>query len=110
MTDVDFRECVIAVIARKAGVAPEQVSLSAKLVQDLHIDGDDAVDAILEISKRCSIDVSGFDASKYFRSEPSLLSLLPFLPSQKRDRLEQKRPLTVGELVEAARQRKVPTE
>jgi hypothetical protein len=29
-----------------------------------------------------------------------LLSLLPFLPSQKRDRLEQKRPLTVGELVE----------
>jgi hypothetical protein len=46
MTDVNFRELVIAVIARKAGVAPEQVSLSAKLVQDLHIDGDDAVDAM----------------------------------------------------------------
>ena len=65
--DVDPRDCVIAIIARKAGVAPEQVSLHSRLVHDLHIDGDDAVDTILEIANRCAVDVSGFDASLYFR-------------------------------------------
>jgi len=57
----------------------------------------------LEISKQCSVDVSGFDASRYFRSEPSFMSLFWFLPSQKRNRVDQKAPLTVGELVDAAR-------
>ena len=110
MTDGDLRKFVIAVVARKAGIATEQVSLNSRLVQDLYIDGDDAMDLILEISRSCLIDVSEFNASTYFKSEPSLLSLLPFLPSQKRNRLEQKRPLTVGELVEAVRLRKLPTE
>jgi hypothetical protein len=78
-------------------------------LQDLHIDGDDAVDTILEIARKRSVDVSGFDSSTYFRSEPPLLSLLRFLPWQKRDRIDQNRPLTVGELIEAARNRKLTT-
>jgi hypothetical protein len=105
--NVDPRDCVIAIIARKAAVAPEQVSLDSRLLHDLHIDGDDAVDAILEIANRCAVDVSEFDASLYFRTEPSLLSLLPFLPSARDTRVDQKRPLSVGELVEAARQGKL---
>ena len=109
MTDADPRDVVIGVVARRAGIRPEQVSPHARLLQDLHIDGDDAVDTVLEIAKKCSVDVSGFDSSAHFRSEPSLLSLLPFLPSQKRDQIDQKRPLTVGELIEAARQRKLIT-
>ena len=109
MTGADPRDVVIGVIARRAGIPTEQVSLDARVLQDLHIDGDDAVDMLLEIAEKCSVDVSGFDASVYFRSEPSLLSLLPFLPSRKRDRVDQKRPLTVGELIEAARRRKLTT-
>gem|GEM_PF-3742690 len=85
-------------------VAPQdyQVTVDARLVEDLKLDGDDAVYALLEISKKCSMDVSGFDSTRYFRSEPTLLSLLPFLPSQKK-RAEPKQPLTVGTLIEAAR-------
>ena len=109
MKRMDPRDVVISVIARQAGIPPDQVGLDARLLHDLHIDGDDAIDAILEISKRWSVDVSGFDASRYFRSEPSLLSLFPFLPSQRRERLDQKRPLTVRELVEAARNGKLMT-
>jgi hypothetical protein len=48
------------------------------------------------------MDVSGFDSSLYFRSEPTLLSLFSFLPSQKK-RAVPKLTITVGELVDAAR-------
>ena len=82
---------------------PDQITLDARLVQDLRLDGDDAIDALLEISKECSMDVSGFNSSLYFRPEPSLLSLLRFLPSQKQKRASPKLTLTVGQVIEAAR-------
>ena len=94
-------EQVVSVLARRSGVAKEQVTLETRLVEDLKLDGDDAVDALLEISKECSMDVSGFDSSLYFRSEPTLLSLFRFLPSQKK-RAMPKQTITVGELVDAA--------
>ena len=95
-------EQVVSVLVRRSGLGEEKVTPDARLVEDLKLDGDDAVDALLEISKKCSMDVSGFDSTRYFRSEPTLLSLLPFLPSQ-RKRAEPKQSLTVGELIEGAR-------
>ena len=95
-------EQVVSVLVRRSGLGEEKVTPDARLVEDLKLDGDDAVDALLEISKKCSMDVSGFDSTRYFRSEPTLLSLLPFLPSQKK-RAEPKQSLTVGTLIEAAR-------
>lgn len=95
-------ELVVSVLSRRSGLAKERVTLGTRLVEDLKLDGDDAVDALLEISKGCSMDVSGFDSSLYFRSEPTLLSLFRFLPSQKK-RAVPKQPITVGELVDAAR-------
>jgi hypothetical protein len=99
---MNSEEWVIAVLARRSRLAAHQVTPESRFMEDLRLDGDDAVDALLEISKECSMDVSGFDSTLYFRSEPTLLSLLPFLPSQKK-RTESKQPLTVGELIEAAR-------
>jgi acyl carrier protein len=95
-------EQVVSVLVRRSGLGEEKVTPDARLVEDLKLDGDDAVDALLEISKKCSMDVSGFDSTRYFRSEPTLLSLLPFLPSEKK-RAEPKQSLTVGTLIEAAR-------
>ena len=99
-------EQVVLVLSRRSGLGKEKVTPEARLVEDLRLDGDDAVDALLEISKECSIDISGFDSSRYFRPEPTLLSLLPFLPSQKK-RAEPKQPLTVRDLIEAARSGKL---
>jgi hypothetical protein len=101
--DSDPSRYIIEVLARRTGLSPDQIRLDARLLQDLRLDGDDAVDAILEISKGCSMDLSECDLSLYFRSEPSLFSFLWFLPSQKQNRIEKKRPLTVRELIEAAR-------
>jgi acyl carrier protein len=93
---------VISILARRSGVAKEKLTAETRLVEDLMLDGDDAVDALLEISEECSLDVSGFDASRYFHSEPTLLSLFSFLSSRK-SRIVPKQPLTVGELMESAR-------
>ena len=95
-------ELVVSVLSRRSGLPKGQVTLGTRLVEDLKLDGDDAVDALLEISKECSMDVSGFDSSLYFRPEPTLLSLFRFLPSQ-RKRAVLKQTITVGELVDAAR-------
>jgi acyl carrier protein len=101
-TPMNPEEQVVSVLARRSGLAKEQLTPETRLVEDLKLDGDDAVDALLEISKKCSIDVSGFDSSLYFRSEPTLLSLFRFLPSQKK-RSIQKQTITVADLVDAAR-------
>jgi acyl carrier protein len=92
----------VSILARRSRIAKEQITPDTRLVEDLKLDGDDAVDALLEISKKCAIDVSRFESTRYFRSEPTLLALLPFLPSQ-RKRAEPKQPLTVGDLINAVR-------
>jgi acyl carrier protein len=99
----DAERCVLNVLARKTGADANKISMESRLLHDLGLDGDDAIEAIQEISDKCSIDIAGFSPTEYFRSEPSLLSLLWFLPSQKRDRLSEKRPITVRQLIDAAR-------
>jgi len=101
MAPANPKDRVLEILARKTGLNPAQINLDARLPQDLKIDGDDAADAIWEISTTCDVDVSGFDCSRYFRSEPSLLSFLWFLPSQKRDRASNKASLTVKDLLDA---------
>ena len=95
-------EQVVSVLARRSGVAKGKVTLETRLVEDLGLNGDDAVGAILEICNTYPMDISGFDSSLDFRSEPTLLSLLWFLPSQKKERTK-KQTITVGNLVDAAR-------
>ena len=97
-------EEVLSVLARRTGLPPEQITPEARLVQDLSLDGDDATYALLEISKNCSMDLSGFDASLYFRGEPTLLSVFPFLPWEKKRVAPRPKTLTVGELMRAARE------
>jgi hypothetical protein len=99
----DVEDLVLSVLTRITGLRRDQITLDARLVQDLQLDGDDAIDALLEISKECSMDMSGFDSSLYFRPEPSLLSVLRFLPWQKQKWASPKLTLTVGQLIEAAR-------
>ena len=98
----DAEDCVLNVIARKTGLDANKISMESRILHDLGLDGDDAIEAIQEISDKCLMDMAGFDATQYFCSEPTLLSLLWFLPSQKRNRISEKRAITVGQLVEAA--------
>ena len=66
------------------------------------MDGDDAVELFIELSKRYEIDLSTLDITKHFRPEPNLFSVLRF-PSTKRAELAAKRPITIADLIQAVR-------
>ena len=88
---------IVEVLTRRTGLDSASIKPEARLVQDLNLDGDDAIDAIREIASHCEMDVSQFRTELYFRSEPSLLSL--FRRSSVPERV-----LTVRQLIEAADQ------
>jgi acyl carrier protein len=100
--EAEKRDYILRLLAQKTGRKPDNITNGARLLHDLGLDGDDAAEVIAEISKTLKVDISAFDYSKYFRSEPSLLSLLWFLPSQRNEQVSKKRPITVAELINAA--------
>jgi acyl carrier protein len=92
----DHRSTVVAVLARRAGVNQEEITDSTRLREDLSLDGDDAIDAILDISRELNLDVSRFDATLYFNSEPSWATIFKSFST---DNSSPKRPLTVEHIV-----------
>ena len=92
---------VRAMVAKKSGIKPESLLLDHRLLQDLGIDGDDAVELMDSIARRFQIDMAGFEFEAHFRSEPLLFSIF-----HRRSRVLQeialKVPLTVRDLQEAA--------
>ena len=99
------RELVVSVLARRARLNESDLADSSRLVEDLSLDGDDAIDAILEISKEAGVDLTGFDASLYFRPEPTLPSAFTQIFQRRK---VAKLPLTVGELIGATAQGRLP--
>jgi hypothetical protein len=81
---------------RRSGLKRDQIFPGSRLVQDLKLDGDDAIDALLEIAMLSGMDVSGFNAGLYFRSEPNLLSIFRYKSAPKKE-------ITVGQLIDAGR-------
>lgn len=100
---MNAEEKVFAILERRCGLGRDQISKESRLVQDLKLDGDDAIDTLLEVSKACSMDISSFDSSEYFRSELSLLSVFRKLIATRAPHQEAKKAITVGQLIEAAR-------
>lgn len=52
---MELREEVIAVIAEKAGVAPEEVKPGTELENDLDLDSLDKIELLMEFEKRYNI-------------------------------------------------------
>lgn len=87
---------VIAILARRSGTHSSKINRETRFVEDLKLDADDAIDAIIEVCDKLSIRKKDFRAELYFRSEPSLLSIF------RRTSKTSKLPYTVGRLVDAA--------
>ena len=102
MTNGDSEKCIIKLIADFTGVNSDRISLESRLNHDLGIDGDDASEVLSLYSEAFGVDLTDFQFSKYFRGEPHLLNFWRWIPS-KRPKLT---PITVRDLVEAAKQKK----
>jgi hypothetical protein len=62
-----------------SAVPAQQIGLSTRLREDLHISGDDVDDVLLELQEEFHTDWSGLDFHKYFTEEPHLLWPICFL-------------------------------
>lgn len=91
------------------------LSSETRLVEDLRVDGDDALELIEKFAERYQVDLSGFDSRQYFEEEgmhwltvPALLLRLIIWPF--RHYLFQQTaslsPLTLGMLTEIAQRKR----
>jgi acyl carrier protein len=100
MLDDDLEKWIIKLIVDVTGINPDRISLESCLNHDLGIDGDDAAELLSEYAAAFGVDMSGFHFSKYFQGEPHLFNW--WVPGP----IAKLSPVTVRDLVEAARQKK----
>jgi hypothetical protein len=92
---------IIEMVARKAGVRANAVSLETKLLHDLGIDGDDAEEFLTDFAHEFSVDMTGFSFMDHFGAELWWRFLPTFFGCKPGD-YERKQPLTVKDLIAAA--------
>jgi hypothetical protein len=102
MTTRDFEQEMLVLVSRRVGLPVTRLSLQSRLLQDLGVDGDDAVELLLEVSNAFRIDMNNMQIEKYFRCEPTLLDVFR-RPLAKRREFEGKAPVTVGDLIQMAK-------
>jgi hypothetical protein len=95
-------------LASTLAVRPERLQLHTSLFQDLGVAGDDGADLLKDFALRFGVDVSHVDPSCYFGAEDSPVFVLFHWARRvfrRGDHVtrEGQWPLTVGDLVEAAR-------
>ena len=98
---------VVAFVASKLSLTPGRLRPETRLFHDLGCDGDDAVDLITQFAQQFGVDVSAFDFDQHFGPEAGFNPLAyAYLWLLRPDRLRRK-PLTVGQLAEAARSQRL---
>jgi hypothetical protein len=99
-------EQIVGLISRRAGIPAVNIRLDSRLLHDLGITGDDAEELLDEFASRFEVEMEGFSFDEYFTGEPSVLHFLWVLGVRKKPIWEDKKELTVSELVEAAHRRR----
>jgi hypothetical protein len=114
-----LQEQVIAFVSTQMGEPSENLTLTTRLNHDLGLEGDDAEWFLLDFSKRFKVDFADFDFSNYFLPENPLKTLFLFLPSLRAllkaplpeysDEDNKSIPITIEDLINAAKQRRWAT-
>ena len=64
-----LQEPLIEFVSTELGVNPARLSPNTRLNHDLGVDGDDGLEFMAAFSQRFGVDISAFEASKYFGPE-----------------------------------------
>lgn len=96
LLSLNLEQRIIWFVAQVSGCKLEKLQTGSRLLHDLGIDGDDAVELLSEYSEVFQVDMGGFEFGKYFGPEASF-SLFRSRPQQ------ELTPITIGDLVEYAR-------
>lgn len=93
------KDSILDFISTFCGVPRSKISMRSEIVGDLHIEGDDAIELIEELSKLLNVDSNDFDFSTFFVSE-SAFNPLNGLIGLLKGRGKKKNALSIEELVE----------
>jgi acyl carrier protein len=97
-----IEQSVIAIVGRQTSIPVSKLSLSDRLLQDLGVDGDDATELLMKFCGAFDVDIGSLQMKRHFRSEPNLLSVFSTTAAKSRE-LAEKVPVTIRDLVEAAK-------
>ena len=100
MLNGDHEQWVINMIAKMTGLPHDRISPDSRLNHDLGMTGDDAAEFLSAYSEAFGVDMSAFRFSDHFTGEPHLFN---WWLTGRASRLT---PITVRDLVEAAKQKK----
>jgi hypothetical protein len=95
------------VVSRFTGKHPSSLALDDRLLQDLGVDGDDAAEILIALSRDLNVDMSALVIEKHFRPEPDCLNILR-TPASRRTELTRNIPVRIRDLVLAVENGKWP--
>ena len=105
--DADLEKRVVAAIADQTRCPLAQLSPQTDLFRDLGVDGDDARDLLLRLGEEFEIDLEKVRFGRHFGPEAGFNPLAMVLPRWWRWQRERV-PVTIADLIEAARTRSWP--
>jgi hypothetical protein len=94
-------ESVAAIHAKRSGRPVDAIVETSRFVQDLGLEGDDAIDAPLAIATTTGMTIHEFNSSLYFSGEPTLAIFLRWLAPWREVMPAMQLPLTVGQIITA---------
>ena len=81
----DLATRVRQLVAAERGMAIERIPLDSKLLEDLGMEGDDAVEFFRRFAREFDVDLSGMRWRRYFSAEDFFSWWIPDIPVTVRD-------------------------
>lgn len=101
----DLSRQIVLLVAERLGIPADQIHPGTRLLHDLRVDGDDAEELLDEFFRRFEVHPGRFEFSRFFNSEAGIEQTLALF-TRDRSRLDEREPLRVKDLIQAATDRK----
>ncbi len=99
MPDKELSQEVFTWVSQRIGVSSEDLSPNLRLLQDLGVTGDGAEQFLVAFGERFHVNLEDFPFEDFFTGEPSVKHLLWTLRIVKKPIRENKKLLTLGDLI-----------
>lgn len=96
----ETREAIVRIVAAQSGVAPAALRDDTRIVEDLHLDGDDVVEIVEAVAKTFSVDMANYRWYHHHGPEGCNPLWIIFPPWWTR---KKHIPIRIADLIEAAR-------
>jgi acyl carrier protein len=109
MSELTVEEEILALVSRKTGLPQSALKPEQRLLHDLGLDGDDAVELFLDVSRQFRVEFGGLRIENHFRPEPNIFTIFR-TSSRRAQEIAGKAPITIADLIAAVKAGRWPDE